>query len=120
MKQMTVGILSAVVLVAVLIQPAKAQSIQLNLAPHGSKLIENHYLFALDATCNIQGTEKSNTVTLHVIEKSGVVNGKHLKKGQSTSVKLKNHDALSVHAEPGSVVNISNLSDDRVLANCSV
>lgn len=121
MKQFTLGILSTTILVAMLIQPARAQSMELSLAPHGSKLIENTYGFALHATCMIHSDKKnSNTLRLNVVEKTGVVNGKHLTKGQSTSVVVRGQKALSVHANPGSKVNIQNLSDNAIQATCSV
>lgn len=120
MKQFSLFILSTVVLIAILMQPAKAQNLQLTLAPHSAKLIENNYIFSLDARCTIQADKKQNTIKLHVLEKTGTVNGKHLSKGQSTSVTVSDHDALSVHAEPGSKVNVLNLSDNLVHANCSV
>lgn len=120
MKHVGLSILSVVVLVAVLLQPAKAQSIQLQLAPHGSKLIENNYGFSLDATCTIQSGHEKNTIKLLVLEKTGAVNGKHLSKGESTSVHVNNQDAIEVHAEPGSKVNVLNLSDRAVQATCSV
>lgn len=121
MKQFTLGMLSAIILVAIVIQPARAKSIELSLAPHGSKIIQNNYAFSMDATCTIHTTqEKSNTIRLHVVENTGIVNGKHLSKGQSTSVVLKGQKALSVHASPGSKVNIENLGDNTIQATCSV
>ena len=120
MRQISLCMLSIIILVALFIQPAQAQSIHLNLAPHGSKLIENHYLFSLDATCIIESSEQNNMIKLHVIENTGTVNGKHLTRGQATSIVVNNQDALSVSAEPGSKVNVLNLSDNTVQANCSV
>ncbi len=121
MNQFTLGVLSTIILVAILIQPVRAQSMELSLAPHGSKLIENNYGFSLDATCTIHTTqEKSNTIRLNVVENTGIVNGKHLSKGQSTSVVVKGQKALSVHASPGSKVNIQNLGDNAIQATCSV
>ena len=120
MRQISLGMLSLIILVVFLIQPAQAQTIHLNLPPHGSKLIENHYLFSLEATCIINSSEKNNTIKLHVIENTGTVNGKHLTRGQATSIVVNNQDALSLTAEPGSKVNVLNLSDNIVQANCSV
>lgn len=121
MKQITLGILSTIILVAILIQPAKAQSMELKLAPHGSKLIENNYAFSFDATCTVHADELTkNTIKLHIVENTGTVNGKHLSKGQSTSVVVKGQKELFVHAEPGSKVSIENLSNNPIQATCSV
>lgn len=120
MKQVALGLLSIIVLLAILIQPARAQSMQLNLAAHGSKLIENTYGFSLDANCTITNQKGKNKIKLQVVENTGTVNGKHLTKGQSTSVTVQGQKEISVHAEPGSKVNVLNLSDNPVQATCSV
>jgi len=121
MKQFTLGVLTTIFLTTILIQPTHAQNMQISLKAHGSKLIENNYSFSLDATCTIHtDKEKSNTIRLHVVKNSGIVNGRHLSKGQSTSVVVKGQEALSVHASPGSKVNIQNLGNNPIQATCSV
>lgn len=120
MKQLTLTILSAIILLAILIQPARAHSMELTLAPHGSKLIENTYGFSLNATCTMTNNNGKNTIQLKVVENTGTVNGKHLTKGQSTSLVVKGKKSVSVHAEPGSKVNIQNLGDNLIQATCSV
>ncbi len=121
MKHIMIGLLSTVVLLAVLIQPAHAQSMDLTLAPHGSKLIENNFSFTLNANCVVHAKEEEkNTIRLHVLENNGSVNGKKLDKGQSTSVVIHGEKSLTVRAEPGTKVNIQNLGDSTVEATCSV
>lgn len=121
MKHAIMGLMSTVVLLAVFAQPARAQSMDITLAPHGSKLIENHFSFSLDANCVVHTQDQGKkTIRLHVLEENGVVNGKKLDKGESTSVVINGSKSLSVHAEPGSKVNIQNLSDSPLEATCSV
>jgi hypothetical protein len=121
MKQLAIGLMSIIVLLAILIQPARAQSMDITLAPHGSKMIENNFSFSLDANCIVHAKDAGkNKIRLHVLEHQGAVNGQKLDKGQSTSVVIQGQKSLSVHAEPGSKVNIQNLSDSPLEATCSV
>lgn len=92
----------------------------IDLSPNESKSLTNHSLWTLSAKCNVKIQEKSNTkIVLRVLENSGVVNGKNLSKGQKTSVNVKNNDNILVSAEPGTTVNIVNLSTRSVQAVCS-
>ncbi|MFZ4077309.1 MAG: hypothetical protein ACOYKA_04910 [Legionellaceae bacterium] len=120
LKKMTVSILSTSILMIMMLHTSTAEAVSLKLAPHASKRFENTYLFALDATCTIQSTHKNNKIIFRMVEKTGCVNGKNLKKGQATSVTVNNKDAIAVHAEPGTTVNLQNTSDDIIQANCSV
>ena len=121
MKQIKINLLGSIVLAAILIQPAHAQSMELTLAPHGSKLIENNQSFSLNANCVVHAKQEGkNTLRLNVVENNGTINGKKLDKGQSTSLVIHGEKSLTVHAEPGSKVNIQNLSNTTLEATCSV
>ena len=120
LKKMSVTMLSVSVVLVMMAHSSTVEAMNLKLAPHTSKRFENHYLFALNAKCTIQTTHKNNKIIFRVTENTGCVNGKPLKKGQTTSLIVNNQDAISVHAEPGTTVNLQNTSDDAILANCSV
>ena len=96
-----------------------AQSMTLKLAPKESKTIENHYLWTLHATCTITANKSAKKIRIHVIKLNGIVNGRSLKTGQSTSVTVHNQDSLSVSADAGAEVNLQNLSHDAIQASCS-
>lgn len=104
---------------AFILLPAHAQQVNLKLAPHGSKLIENNYLWALNATCTIQCNPLKNRITVRIVKNKGTVNGKRLSIGQVTSLNVHNHDSISVSAEPGAKVSIVNVGADSVQATCS-
>ena len=120
LKQIGISILSASLIMFAMIYTSTAQAMNLELNPHSSKRFENPTLFALNATCTITSSTKNDKIIFRVIEKTGCVNGKNLKKGQATTVIVNDHDAISVHAEPGTTVNLQNTSDDAIQANCSV
>lgn len=90
----------------------------IKLSPQESKSLTNHSLWTLKATCNIQGKQTKSKILFSVTENKGQVNGKSLAKGQKTSVNVKNNSSISVSAEPGTTVNLINLSNDPVEAVC--
>lgn len=99
--------------------PVHAQSVALNLNPKESKVIENNYLWSLQATCAIECSDSTHKIIVSVVKNNGVVNGKNLSSGQTTSVVVRNHDSIAVSAEPGAKVNLKNTGSDVVRANCS-
>ncbi len=96
-----------------------AHQVNLTLAPNGSKLLENKYLWVLNATCTIQCHESKNKIMVRVIKNKGTVNGKNLSNGQATSLTVQSNDSISVSAEAGAKVNILNLGHNTVEATCS-
>jgi hypothetical protein len=99
--------------------PAAFAQKVIKLSPKESKSLTNNYLWTINATCNIQGSQISSKILVSVEENKGQVNGKNLSKGQATSVSVKNNDHISVSAEPGAIVTLINLGDDSVQAVCS-
>ena len=80
----------------------------------------NHFGWTLNATCVINtNTKAKNKIRLSVLDNKCAVNGKHLGVGQSTSMTVENHEAISVAAEPGTQVTLQNLSNDPIQATCS-
>lgn len=109
--------LSTAILILLISTSVFAEKV-IKLSPKESKSLTNHSLWTLNATCSIQTHRSNNVILVSVLENKGAVNGKHLSKGQATSVKVKNNDSISVSAEPGTTVNIVNMSTDDVEANC--
>lgn len=97
---------------------AYAQQLSLNLAPNGSKVMTNHFIWKLNATCTVK-TKAQNKIRVSVLDNKGTVNGRNLAIGQATSVVVHNHDNISVSAEPGTTVTLENMSDDPIQAVCS-
>lgn len=96
-----------------------AQTLELTLSPQSGKMIENNYMWSLNATCQIQCKKNAQRIVVSVIKNSSKVNGKSLSKGQKTTFIVHNHDAISVSAEPGAKVNVRNEGSDLVQASCS-
>lgn len=95
-----------------------AQQMNLQLAANGSKVVTNHFAWTLNATCVIQ-TKSKNKIRVSVLDNKGMVNGKNLATGQTTSMVVQNHDTISVSAEPGTKITLQNMGSDPVQATCS-
>lgn len=91
----------------------------IKLSPSESKLLTNHYAWTLNATCNIQGNPSHGKILIRIIEKEGTINGKHLMKGQATSMRVKSHQNIAVVAGPGTEVKLVNVGNATVEAICS-
>lgn len=98
-------------------QSVFAQQMNLKLIPKVSKLVTNHYLWTLSATCKIQSNSK-NKIKVSVIKNKGIINGKNLSNGQGSTVTVNNNDSIYVSAESGAEVKLVNLGDEDVQAIC--
>ena len=97
---------------------AHAQHMDVNLAPNASKVITNHTLWTLNATCTIQ-TKAQNKIVVSVLDHKGAVNGRNLSIGQVMSVVVHDHDTIAVSAEAGTRVTLQNMGTDPIQASCS-
>ena len=76
----------ALIIIGLLSSPAYAQKI-IKLNPKESKFFTNNLLWTLNAHCNIQGAlQKKGRILVSILKNKGVVNGKNLSTGQTTSV----------------------------------
>lgn len=105
-------------LASLLMAPCVYAQNTIHLSPQESKLLTNHTFWTLNATCNIQGSQSKNKIMVRVLENKGSVNGRNLTKGQSTSFTVSDHQAISVSAEPGTQVNLTNLGTTTIQALC--
>lgn len=111
--------LSILIIIGVLSSQTHAQKI-LELRSNESKLLTNTAFWTLNATCTIQGTDKTNSkIKIGVLKKNGSINGKNLSTGQSTSVIVRNNSTISVSADPGTQINLINLGSEGLQATCS-
>lgn len=106
-------------LACLLSTPLTSHGLDLKLAPKGSQVFENSYHMTVNATCKIQCHE-TDTIQIRMTTHQGSINGKSLSDGQTTSLSVHNNDSITVSAEPGAKVNLVNLGNGPVLANCSI
>lgn len=89
------------------------------LAPKQSKELTNHAFWTINATCNVHGVKNKGKIKISILNNKGKVNGLSLKSGQATSFSVHENQKISVSAEPGTRVNLINLGNDAVRAECS-
>lgn len=111
--------LSMLVTIALLPLSSEVQAMELNIAPKESKVLTNNSLWTLNATCTIQTNQASQKLVVNAIKNESHVNGEKLHCGQKKSIQVRNHEHLSVSAEPGAEVNIVNQGSGAILATCS-
>ena len=95
-----------------------AQHMNVNLAANASKVITNHTLWTLNATCTIQ-TKAQHKIVVSVLDHNGIINGHNLRIGQVMSVVVHDHDSIAVSAEAGTRVTLQNMGTDPIQASCS-
>lgn len=110
---------SMLLIACVLNIPSLSHALDLQLPPKDSKIFENNYGITVHAVCKIQ-CAKSDKIQVRIINNQGAINGKNLSNGESTSLVIHNQDAIQVAAEPGTKVSLTNLSNEKIQASCSL
>ncbi|PJD93462.1 MAG: hypothetical protein CK426_08780 [Legionella sp.] len=94
-----------------------AKTIHLN--PSETKTLANDLLFTLNATCNVHSLPaKRSKIRIVMVKNKGVVNGHSLTSGQASSLMVTNNSSISVSADSGSQIHLTNLSADQLEAVC--
>ncbi|KTD63910.1 S-Ena type endospore appendage [Legionella spiritensis] len=92
----------------------------ISLAPNENKLLTNSALWTLNATCHVQSNKTvRGKIKISVLKNQGTINGKKLSTGQATLVTVKNSSNISVSAEAGAQINLTNLGAEGLQAVCS-
>lgn len=99
--------------------PLAAKTI--TLAPNESKMLANNAPFALNANCNVHSSHPvKSKIRIVVLKNKGIINGRNLASGQGTSVTVKNDTSISVSADSGTQINLTNLSTAHLQAVCAL
>ena len=96
-----------------------ATTIHIDLAPHGSKKIENTHLFKINAQCRVICHGGSRKVLIRVESHDGAINGQPVSSGQAKMLTLHDQQSISVGASPGTKVVLVNQGDDPIQADCA-
>ena len=95
------------------------QGMNLKLNPNQDKVIANNTLWTINATCKIHADSTKKIIRVDGIKNTSLVNGRSLTAGHSTSLIIYDQKTITVSAEAGAEVTITNLSNDRIEAVCS-
>lgn len=84
------------------------------------QVLANQFLWTIKAVCKISCENESNLIAFKVLRKSGSFNGSQLSAGDSMEVLVHPHDKLYITAFSGAQVELVNLGEQTVTAECSV
>lgn len=92
----------------------------IRLSPHQSQVISNNGLWTVNANCTVQSDNHGRgKIRISVLKNQGTVNGRFLSTGQATSFTVGDNSNISVSAEAGTQINVSNVGASGLEAVCS-
>ena len=112
------AILTAVTISCFTLQ-GHGQGMNLTLNPNQDKVIANNTPWTINATCKIHADSTKKTIRVDGIKNTSLVNGRSLTAGHSTSLIINDRKTITVSAEAGAEVTITNLSNGTIEAVCS-
>ena len=111
-------LLSSLILIGCLATSAHAKSVTLN--PHETKPFANNTVFVINAQCTVRSTKQcANKIKISVLKNKGVINGKNVSTGHTTTVSVKNNATMNVSADSGMEINLTNLNDVALQVVCN-
>jgi hypothetical protein len=89
--------------------------------PDKSQVFTNVFAWTLKASCQVVCDDSvSNRMQATILKKSGSLNKQTLNLGESMCLDIHNGDVFELVAPPGSKVEIKNIGESSIKANCSV
>lgn len=96
----------------------------IQLEPNVATEFENEFFFNLNIVCSTRINSPSDDATANlygIVLKNRVrLNGKELTVGQDISLNIKKADSFRLWAESGAIVEITNNSENTIIANCGL
>mgnify|MGYP000287742358 CR=1 FL=1 len=86
--------------------------------PNKPVTIKNPLFWSVSATCTLTTQDASDTLSGKMLSGSGKLNGKDV--GSGLSVQVKNDDKLKIWASGRAEVQITNLGQSPITANCGL
>lgn len=93
------------------------------LPPNKPQTISNPFVWEATSTCTILGDNPSTEnfiLSFKVTRKKGILNGKKMSLGDTIELIVHPKDTIKVTASPGAEMELTNLSEQTVRAECSV
>ena len=85
------------------------------------QVITNPFLWTIKAVCTIISKEETdNFLSFKVLRKSGSLNGTKLSLGDSMTIHLLQNEKMYINALPGAQVELLNIGDETITANCTI
>ena len=94
-------------------------TLEYELHPNQAQTFSNLMLWEVTAKCKVISTDESNYIFAEATKKKGTLNGIPWEKGGTLYVTVHNGDILTITAEKGAQVKLTNLGEHLVRAICS-
>ena len=90
------------------------------LPPNDPQIFKNPFLWDISAECVITSDIDAYPLLVRVLRKKGTLNGKHLSTGDTVQLILHAKDKIRLTAVSGAEVELTNLSNEMVKADCAM
>lgn len=88
------------------------------LPPQDPQVFSNVFMWPVKATCTIQTDESQVDIGFKVLRKKGSVNNMSMSAGDTLQLTFYPNQKVTLTAEPGGKVELTNLSSSTVNARC--
>ncbi len=98
-------------------------SIDYELPPQDPQILANSWFWAITATCNISGKDKNSKILAEALSKSGKINNDPISAGDPPKLIIVHPapgDTVTVSADSGAKVKLTNKGRHPILARCWV
>ncbi len=99
--------------------PNQGISIEVKFPPNDPQTYTNAAFWTINATCKITTTDASDIFFVQMLRKKGKINGTSVSDGDTLNFPVHTGDKLSITAESGAQVRLTNTGSHTVIANCS-
>jgi hypothetical protein len=94
-------------------------TVDFSFPPNSPQVLTNAFFWTLTANCKVISEDESNDMYVRMLASTGKVNNMPLKKGDEMSIVVHSNDILSLLANPGAQVELTNLGEHTVKAACT-
>ena len=116
---LTSGLLSTTHAVAEISDSHQGISIEFKLPPNEPQTFTNAAFWTITATCKISTRDIADVFNVHVLKKTGKVNGQNLSSGDILNFTVHSGEKMEISAESGAQVEITNQGLHTVVASCT-
>jgi len=94
-------------------------TVDFNFPPNSPQVLTNSFFWTLTAKCVVIGDDKANNMHVKMLASTGKVNNTPLKKGDVMDIIVHSNDTLSLVANPGAQVELTNQGEHTIKAACT-
>ncbi|KTD18869.1 hypothetical protein [Legionella jordanis] len=94
-------------------------SLDYELPPNDPQEFVNSWFWTITSVCTIHSQDSSNPILIEVLKRSGKINGTELSEGDNIYVTVHDGDKVTIVADSGGKVRLTNKGPHTISASCS-